>query len=149
MRRGIPKHLGDEIEHDRFIQAPFDSTYDHRLIYTCKSDSLSYISPANPNPSTTTAACGSHVAGCDPRLRRNPSCTRVSNPILRPTLPSTFSLPLLIARYHGHTEARATNLLLAVRACLLPLSLPLLASKSSRPHKALLFFSPCFLYEMV
>jgi len=93
MRRGIPKHLGDEIGlvYDRFIQAPFDSTYDHRPTHRCKSDTLSYISPANPK------LVGVTWLDATLDIRRNPSCTRVSNPTLRPTAPSTFSLPLLMA----------------------------------------------------
>lgn len=116
------------------------------------SDSLSYISPANPIPAQQRPPMEVTQLYSDPR--HNPSCTRVKQP--NPTIHSAV-YPLLTLPWHNTMyilETRATNQLLAVRACLLLLSLPLQDSRPSGPkpslsHKALLFCSPCFLDEMV
>jgi len=91
-----------------------------------------HINP-NPNPYRTyhpqqiPAQQRPHVEVArlygDLDTRHKPPCTRVNNPTLRPTALSTLLSLSLWNNATEHTETRATNPLLALRPCLLPLSL--------------------------
>ena len=84
-------------------------------------------------------------------IRHNPSSTQVNNPILRPTAPSTLLPP---SSWHDTIDMLKQEQLTRsspfTPACSLsPFHFKALVSKPSLSHKAPLFFSLCFLDEMV